>query len=165
MNRAEEWRPISGFDGYEVSSMGRVRSFKGRHDGHRELRQRRDAYGYMIIGLWQGRKQFTALKVHRLVLEAFVGPCPPGLETRHLDSDRTNNRLENLAWGTRLENASDRTESGRHISGHDHAHARLSPADVKEIRALRGVGDAGCAGQAIRGVAVHNLSGATRAYV
>ncbi|QZE10566.1 hypothetical protein SEA_SCOOBYDOOBYDOO_251 [Mycobacterium phage ScoobyDoobyDoo] len=52
--------------------------------------------------------------VHRLVLEAFVGPCPPGMETRHLDDDPSNNRLSNLCWGTRLENTMDRVQNGIH---------------------------------------------------
>jgi len=45
--------------------------------------------------------------VHRLVLEAFVGPCPDGMEACHLDSDKTNNRVSNLRWDTHLENMRD----------------------------------------------------------
>lgn len=51
--------------------------------------------------------------VHQLILEAFVGPKPLGLECRHLDGDPLNNRLDNLLWGTHQENIADATKEGR----------------------------------------------------
>ena len=50
--------------------------------------------------------------VHRLVLTAFVGPCPPGQEARHWDDVGTNNHLSNLLWGTPSENGHDKTRNG-----------------------------------------------------
>lgn len=55
--------------------------------------------------------------VHRLVLQAFVGPCPDGLECRHLNGDPTDNRVENLAWGTPSENRQDMWKHAKE-SGH-----------------------------------------------
>jgi hypothetical protein len=56
--------------------------------------------------------------VHHLVLEAFVGPCPPGQEARHVnDNDRANNALSNLAWGTHRENCADRDRHGATARG------------------------------------------------
>ena len=55
--------------------------------------------------------------VHRLVLLAFVGPCPPGMETRHLDRDPRNNRLDNLLWGTPKKNAKDKKRHGTNRKG------------------------------------------------
>ena len=46
--------------------------------------------------------------VHRLVLETFVGPRPDGMEARHLNGDCQDNRVENLIWGTPLENGADK---------------------------------------------------------
>ena len=46
--------------------------------------------------------------VHRLVLEAFVGPMPEAMETRHLDGNPANNCLDNLRYGTRAENEADK---------------------------------------------------------
>ena len=66
----------------------------------------------MNVCLYGDRVRST-FRVHRLVLEAFVGPCPAGLECRHLDTDPLNNRLENLVWGTREENHADRLVMGR----------------------------------------------------
>lgn len=57
----------------------------------------------------------TDRTVHSLVLEAFTGPCPEGMEARHLDDNPTNNRLENLVWGTRSENSQDAIRNDRHF--------------------------------------------------
>lgn len=58
--------------------------------------------GHLAVDLPSGRK-----KVHHLVMEAFVGPRPDGLETRHLNNNPEDNRLENLAYGTRSQNVLD----------------------------------------------------------
>jgi hypothetical protein len=52
--------------------------------------------------------------VHRLVLEAFVGPMPPGAVSRHLNGDPTDNRIENLAYGSQSENQLDAIRHGTH---------------------------------------------------
>src|SRR5699024_6464865 len=52
--------------------------------------------------------------VHRLVLEAFVGPCPDGMEACHWDDDKTNNHVSNLRWATQSDNMHDRVRNGRH---------------------------------------------------
>lgn len=55
--------------------------------------------------------------VHRLVLEAFVGPCPEGMETLHRNDSPGDNRLENLRWGTHAENIEDMKRNGNFNSG------------------------------------------------
>jgi hypothetical protein len=52
--------------------------------------------------------------VHRLVLAAFVGPCPEGMEVRHLDGNPANTRLANLRYGTHSENELDKVRHGTH---------------------------------------------------
>jgi hypothetical protein len=52
--------------------------------------------------------------LHHLVLEAFVGPRPPGMQCRHINGDSLDNRLENLAWGTASEDNYDRVRNGTH---------------------------------------------------
>lgn len=64
-----------------------------------------DGHGYLTVK--------GAGLVHRLVLRAFVGACPPGQVCRHLNGDKKDNRLSNLAWGTLLENRQDRTRHDR----------------------------------------------------
>lgn len=67
--------------------------------------------GYLCYGISVEGKNKT-IKGHRIVLETFVGPCPEGLETRHLDGNGLNNRLENLEWGSKKDNGEDRVKHG-----------------------------------------------------
>jgi hypothetical protein len=119
-------------DGYEVSTVGRVRSLDrvvisqrrvrtaaGRaRSMPREFRQawkgqllsaNRHIQGYPVVTLG-GR---GSVRVHRLMLETFVGPCPDGMEACHHDDDRRNNRLANLRWDTRRANQQDKLRNGR----------------------------------------------------
>jgi len=99
----ERWLPISGWEGrYEVSSWGRVRRINCK-----PKKNTVGANGYDVVSLSREGKSY-AFTVHRLVLEAFVGPCPEGCETRHLNGNRADNRLENLKWGTAAQNSADR---------------------------------------------------------
>ncbi len=72
--------------------------------------------------------------VHRLVLEAFVGPCPEGLECRHIDGNAKNNRLFNLKWGTKKENGEDRVTHETSNRGEAHGLAKLTAEKVRLIR-------------------------------
>lgn len=121
---AESWVPITDWeDLYEVSSEGRVRSLNRKaraRGGHtrnlkgRILTPRTDINtGHLSVDLYRDKFRVTK-KVHRLVLEAFVGPCPEGSEALHHDDVPTNNHLSNLRWGTRSENAQDRVRNGKH---------------------------------------------------
>ena len=107
----ERWLPIPGWEGlYDVSSLGRVRS---HYRGGRILRPWPDADGYLRVSLSRGGVQ-TIYRVHRLVLLAFAGPGEPGEEVRHLNGDATDNRADNLAWGTPAENKRDQVRHGTH---------------------------------------------------
>lgn len=117
-----EWRDISGFD-YEVSSQGEVRN---KQTG-RVLRPGRCKSGHRNVVLGRGNNRL----VHRLVAEAFCGPCPVGLEVRHLNGDPADNRAENLAYGTRAENSQDKSFHKRSVQ------YILSIPQVHEIRASR----------------------------
>src|SRR5690242_15383977 len=106
----ERWLPVVGFPGYEVSSHGRVRGSRDFNGGFRAepriLRGDVGRDGYVRVRLSPGRRSHF---VHVLVLHAFRGPRPPGHQCRHFpDRTRSNNRLENLAWGTQIENEADK---------------------------------------------------------
>lgn len=141
---AEAWRPVVGWEGmYEVSDAGRVRSrVKRWKGGPRVLRPCQVNVGngrrprYAVILIREGKRH--SLLVHRLVLIAFVGPCPPGKESRHLNDDPSDNRLENLAWGTRLENAADAKRNGIRRTGERNGRAKLTREQVLYVRAQRG---------------------------
>lgn len=107
----ELWRIPVRFPRYWVSTHGRVAM--DTPDGRAILPTAlRNGYPCVRIRPWGGTiKRFF---VHRLVLETFVGPPPmKGMHTRHLDGDPSNNRLENLRWGTPEENSADRVRHGR----------------------------------------------------
>lgn len=117
----EVWAPIPGWEGmYEVSDAGRVRSLTRMVNmpsgGQRQvigrvLCQGTNTGGYPQVVLSRDSRSFTHL-VHRIVLAAFVGPCPDGLEACHNDGDQTNNVPSNLRWDTHPENNRDRHRHG-----------------------------------------------------
>jgi predicted transcriptional regulator len=106
---------------------------------HRIKAHRANRYGHLKVFL-SGRDHRS---VHRLVLEAFVGPCPPGMMCRHLDGDPTNNRLENLVWGTKEENAADRVRHGRagEQKGEKNGRSVLTGADVLQALTMYRAGE------------------------
>lgn len=110
MKKDEEWRPVVGYEGrYEVSNLGRVRSLRrmipnrfGKYMNGRILKPITNHNGYYYVTLGRGKHGF----VHRLVIEAFV-PNPDNKPfCDHIDSNRKNNRVENLRWATYQENNS-----------------------------------------------------------
>lgn len=121
------WRPIPSAPGYEVTASGIAR----RIGSDRPLKLRpHERRGHLYFMKARGKKCY----VHRAVLEAFVGPCPAGQECRHLDGKSANNRLRNLAWGTRQQNADDKQRHGTQPRGESAVTAKLTEADVREIR-------------------------------
>src|SRR5690348_3217345 len=115
----EIWKPVKGWeDLYEVSTLGRFRSKKriyvgGTRWGKTCLKTRPPRImkpstlvhsRHKMIGFSKNGKT-VHFCVQRIVLETFIGPCPPGKEACHFpDRNPANNRLNNLMWGTRLEN-------------------------------------------------------------
>lgn len=108
----ERWLPIEGWPGYEVSDWGRVGSrVRGRFKILKPWIGKEN--GYLYVGLVKDDGTKQKFLVHRLVLEAFVGPCPPGLEACHdPDKTRTNCRLDNLKWGDHFENMAHAIQHG-----------------------------------------------------
>ena len=107
MRPRERWRDIPGLPGYQASTRGRVRSVDrvlsdGRQCGGAVLAQARDADGYWRVKIG-GRPQL----VHRLVLLAFAGPCPPGMEGCH-GNGQDDNTPGSLRWDTHAENERDK---------------------------------------------------------
>lgn len=146
--QSTEWRDVLGYEkSYEVSNMGEVRSLdRILQDGHRwkgrtlKLVSRKgfDGADRTQVTLHFAGRQRTRL-VHRLVLDAFVGPRPEGTEGCHWDGDPANNRLDNLRWATHLDNEADKARHGTHHNtmkthcpqGHLLAGLNLMAADVR----------------------------------
>jgi len=138
--KAEEWRPVVGHEGwYEVSSSGKIRRISPNHGAAvgRILRPSTGKNGYPKVRLSKAGKTKTK-SVHRLVLEAFSGPCPTKYEARHLDENKQNSRIENLRWGTRKENYADRVKHGWNQCGSNNVSAKLAWDQVAEIKAASG---------------------------
>lgn len=123
----EEWREVPGKWPYEVSDQGRVRRSepgKGTQVG-RVLKPYDTHNGYKFVHLCKNGES-SPYRVHRLVLRAFVGPCPEGCEADHINRVRDDNRLENLRWLDALKNRGQRADT---IS-----RAKLTREEVIEIR-------------------------------
>lgn len=140
----ESWKPVVGYEGlYDVSDLGRVKSL-------RRTKRVVNRWGFefeMVVPerllsqatKQRGRKNVCLSKcgvlehraVHRMVLEAFVGPCVAGMECCHGNGDASDNRLVNLRWDTHLSNMRDRDLHGRTKAG-----SRLPEAVQNDVRDL-----------------------------
>lgn len=141
----EIWSPVVGFEGcYEVSSHGRVRSIDrrdraGRLRSGRVLVQRPDKDGYFYCRLTVDTK-IHYCRVHRMVLRAFKGSRPKGMEACHNNGNVGDNRAENLRWDTHKANMFDRQTHGTAARGEKNGSARLCAMKVRKIRELRAAG-------------------------
>lgn len=117
----ERWVPIPGYEGYEVSDLGRVRSWRARWAPRTSplvLAPGVQRDGYLRVNLHttrDGKPYQKPYSVHALVLLAFKGPRHEGLICRHIDGNQKNNALSNLAYGTHSENNLDAVAHGTHV--------------------------------------------------
>lgn len=121
----ETWRPIPGYEGlYEASDHGRVRSLD-RRVPHARAGTILCRGKVLAPAMHRGRPHLTLARdgahrqvgVHTLVLEAFIGPRPEGMEGCHGDGDKLNNHLSNLRWDTTSANVLDQVQHGVHRNG------------------------------------------------
>lgn len=106
----EVWKKVRGYDGrYEVSSLGRVRSYANGRWGNKEdpivLKQRNTTNGYLSVYLRKSGGKAKDFRIHRLVAEAFVSNPDAKPDVNHIDGDKHNNCAENLEWVTKSENS------------------------------------------------------------
>lgn len=103
----EIWKDIEGYEGlYQVSNIGRVKSLNYNRTGEEKILKLCKVRGYLYVGLCKDGKN-KSLKVHRLVATAFI-PNPenkPNID--HINTIRTDNRVENLHWVTQRENVNN----------------------------------------------------------
>lgn len=125
-------KPIPEFPGYLASRAGQIYSLKSKKV--LSLIEADDGHRYVFL-YRQGK--MTKCWVHRLVLLTFIGPPSVGQEARHLNDLPFDNRLENLAWGTHLENQRDKVLNGYSTRGEKSWSHKLTEADVLEIRRIR----------------------------
>lgn len=148
----EKWKDVAGFIGaYRVSDKGRIMSIARAREGPhgstasvkaRVLRGNKTKSGHVSVNLHANGKTRRVF-VHVLVLEAFVGPCPPGMECRHFpDRNPANNSVRNLRWGTRQENCLDAVRDGTRVvkRGEKCVTSKLKTSVVVRIRQLWSTG-------------------------
>jgi hypothetical protein len=139
----EEWLPVREFpDHYEVSSHGRVRNIGTYHRSFigkiRKPQIARNGYPMYLLSI---RSTKVMRLAHRMVVDAFLGPIPEGMQVNHKDGDKANCRVENLEIVTNGEN---RAHSYRVLGvrpngarGVRNIHAKLTFAQIEEIREKR----------------------------
>lgn len=156
MYLAVEYRAIAGFVGYRVGSDGSVWSCLKRikpnngaawalGEHWRQLKTRPNRTGYLRAALFDGSGNQRRILVHHLVLQAFVGPRPLGMNGLHWNGNKADCRVENLRWGTPIENWEDRRRHGKDRNapkGESHPMAKLKREQVLDILRLHGTGEA-----------------------
>jgi hypothetical protein len=156
------YRTLPDCPGYRIGSDGSVWSCWNHRWGMWSRWRRRKANpggnGYPLVSL-RGRGR---VYVRRLVLEAFIGPCPAGMEACHNNDNRADNRPGNLRWDSHAVNTDDAFRNGQSPRGGSRARAKLTDG---QARAIRGLKDSGLsAAQAARefGVSRRTVRGVWR---
>ena len=150
MVMTEIWKPLSRFGNViEVSNIGNVRRLAAPakcRNGHarmvaaRTLKPRQHPWGYDWFEFSLAGKMYRDF-AHRLVMEAFVGPCEEGMFVLHFDNDPKNNNLSNLRYGTPTENCADKLMHGTQKTGEQVWWSRLKESQIVDIRCRRANGE------------------------
>lgn len=139
---SENWLPVVGCRGYEVSDLGNVRSYRSSN-GRGELKDqprplKPSTMGdkpYLQVTLGYGNGTFRQVQVQLLVLEAFVGPRPSPLHDGcHNNGIGHDNHLSNLRWDTKSGNMEDKILHGTAQRGERHGNAVLTDDQVRQIK-------------------------------
>ena len=122
-------KTIKGFPKYKIDELGNVYSVRF----NRPLKTANSTGGYQIVTLMRADGTHTSKRVHRLVLETFVGKCPQDMQTCHNNGNNRDNRLSNLRWDTMLNNHLDKCKHGTSPVGSKNGHAKLTEQDVRMV--------------------------------
>lgn len=135
----EVWKEVKGFEGlYWVSNTGRIKTKKRQGSQGGILKNTPTNTGYEMMR-FQNRKEnkFEAELIHRVVANAFIPNPENKPQVNHINSIRTDNRVENLEWCTNLENVRHSQSVGRfNHSGEENNSSKLTEKEVVEIRLL-----------------------------
>lgn len=130
---AEIWKDIKGFEGiYQISTNGRVRSFKETQGG-RILSNKNSKGGYLSIVL-KRKGLVISTRIHRLVAEAFIPNPDNKPQVNHKDSNRQNNYVENLEWVTATENMKHAAKNNpEFLQGINHYNKVIRPKTILQF--------------------------------
>lgn len=130
----EIWRAIEGFDGYQVSNFGRVKSFMHKHP--RILKPIPfHLSNYLCTQIYKGKERFY-LSIHRLVAQAFIPNPENKPQVNHVDGHKLNNHFSNLEWVTVSENMLHARDTGLLASGENSVRALLTNEQIKWARSV-----------------------------
>lgn len=129
---AGEVRFLPGQDTYAISDRGIL--FSRYYGQWQRIRGSMCHEGYLRAKFLPGTYPIRIAFIHRLVLEAFVGPCPEEMQACHGNGIRHDNRLENLRWDTRVGNAGDRILHGTAGIGERNPSARMTEEAVRQLQ-------------------------------
>lgn len=138
------YKTLPGYEGYCFGDDGSVWSCRTTRGALSETWRRLRGtpsthYGHIKVEVTY-RGQRVVRSFHRLILEAFVGPCPPGLEACHGPGGKTDNRVENLRWGTHESNIRDKVRDGTERYGERSATAKITDVQAAQVIHLRSLG-------------------------
>lgn len=128
--KIETWKTIQEFPDYEISNMGRVKSYRTKNP--KILKPSPNHGGYFQVILSKKGGLYTR-RIHQLVLVAFRGKPPIGMESHHVDGNRRNNQLNNLIYIPISENRSLGNSRNKNM------HSKLIECDVLIIRGLENI--------------------------
>lgn len=141
MSNSVEYRDILDFPNYKVGDDGSVWSNKVKYFGYETVWHRltpsADGGGKLFVYLSNEKLSKPKMKkVHRLVLENFIGPCPDGMEGCHNNGKAIDNRLTNLRWDTHVNNEADKLIHDTHVRGARNGNSKLKQDEVIKIKTL-----------------------------
>ncbi len=133
----EEWRKVKGFENYECSSLGRLKTFNWKNKGlERIMKPAKDKSGYLRTVLVDSEGKHNTVKVHRIIAKTFIDNPEGKEEVNHKNGVKTDNSVVNLEWATRQENIQHCIDNGfqRVLKGEEVGNSILTANQVIEIR-------------------------------
>lgn len=138
----EVWLPLVGNYScrYEVSNLGRVRTLGRLSDicprDPLVLKECKTGKEYFYVNLGMKESKQKKFYTHHLVAAAFLGPRPEGMIVNHKNSNRLDNRSENLEYTTQSKNVSQAFDHGNAKHGIKHPNRKYTLRDVDRVRSL-----------------------------